>query len=130
MIVVDASVLAAAVLDLHPQARRVRDRLRGERMTAPSLVDVEVIWALRRLALAGEVDERTLLAAVRALMTVRVRRVHQVPYLPRMWALRHNLTAYDAAYVALAEATGAPLLTADRKLANAPGIACDVELIA
>ena len=63
-------------------------------------------------------------------MALPIRRLPHAPLLPRIWALRDNLTAYDAAYVALAEAIGAPLLTADRKLARAPGIDCEVELLA
>jgi predicted nucleic acid-binding protein len=63
-------------------------------------------------------------------MAIRIRRLPHGPLLPRIWTLRDNLTPYDAAYVALAEAIGATLLTADRKLARAPGIDCEVELLA
>lgn len=70
------------------------------------------------------------LKAMEHLAKLNVRRWPHEPLLPRIWALRHNLTAYDAAYVTLAESLAAPLLTCDRSLVGIPGITCDVELIA
>ena len=130
MIVVDASVLATALIDDAVDGDRVRRRLRSERLIAPSLVDIEVVSAIRRARHSGRLDERSARQALVDLMALRMRRLPHRPLLPRIWALHHNLTAYDAAYVALAEAIGATLLTADRMLARAPGIDCEVELLA
>ena len=130
MIVVDASTLATALTVDSADGDRVRHRLRSERLVAPSLVDVEVVSAIRRSRRSGRLEERSARQALVDLMALRLRRLPHRPLLPRIWALRDNLTAYDAAYVALAEAIGAPLLTADRKLARAPGIECEVELLA
>jgi predicted nucleic acid-binding protein len=129
MIVVDASVLAPALVDDGPVGRRARARLRGERLAAPMLIDLEVLATFRRIAQGDGVDERRLARAVGRLAHIRVRRMLHVPLLPRAWALRHNVTPYDAAYVALAEAMDVPLLTADARLATAPGVTCAVELV-
>ena len=129
MIVVDASVLARTLIDDGADGRRARARLRGERLTAPFVVDIEVMSAVRKIARLRALDERRLDQSLADLMASPVQRVPHAPLLPRIWALRHNLTPYDAAYVALAEALGAPLLTADRRLAGAPGIECEIELI-
>jgi predicted nucleic acid-binding protein len=67
--------------------------------------------------------------AIGRLQALRIERHTHSPLLPRIWGLRENVTPYDAAYVALAEALGVPLLTADARLANAPGIRCEVELL-
>ena len=129
MIVVDASVLAPALVDDGTTGRRARARLRSERLVAPLLIDLEVLATFRRIAQHDAIDERLLTRAVGRLAGLRMRRMPHVPLLPRAWALRHNVTAYDAAYVALAEAMDVPLLTADARLASAPGIACEVELL-
>jgi predicted nucleic acid-binding protein len=129
VIVVDASVLARVLIDDGADGRRARARLRGERLIAPFVLDIEVISAVRKIARLRTFDERRLDQSLADLMASPVRRVPHAPLLPRIWALRHNLTPYDAAYVALAEALGAPLLTADRRLAGAPGIECEIELI-
>ena len=129
MIVVDASVLAPLVIDDGDDGRRARTRLHGQRMSAPYVIDVEVISAIRQIARAGVLDERRVSQALADLMASPLRRVGHTPLLPRIWALRHNVTPYDAAYVALAEAIGAPLLTADRRLASASGVECEIELI-
>ena len=129
MIVVDASVLAPVVIDDGDDGHRARARLRGQYMSAPCLVDVEVMSAIRQIAQARAVDDRRVRQALVDLMASPLRRVPHTPLLPRVWALRHNVTPYDAAYVALAEAIGAPLLTADRRLASAHGVECEIELI-
>jgi predicted nucleic acid-binding protein len=130
LIVVDASVLAPAFIDDASDGDRVRDRLGRERLAAPAVVDLEVVSAIRRALRVGRLDSRRSRQALVDLMAIRLRRLPHGPLLPRIWGLRDNLTPYDAAYVALAEAIGAPLLTADRRLARAPGIDCQVELIA
>ena len=129
MIVVDASVVVPMLIDDGADGRRARARLRDQRLTAPFVVDIEVMSAVRRLVRVRALDERRIHQTLADLIASPVRRVPHTPLLPRIWALRHNLTPYDAAYVALAEALGAPLLTADRRLAGAPGIECEIELI-
>ncbi|HAS10556.1 MAG TPA: VapC toxin family PIN domain ribonuclease [Acidimicrobiaceae bacterium] len=129
MIVVDASIVVTALADDGPDGDRVRGRLRGERLVAPHLVDVEVVSAWRRLAAAGDLDERRVALAMEDLDSLRLDRIPHRPLMDRCWELRGNLTVYDATYVALAEAMQVPLLTADAKLAAAPGMRCTVDLI-
>jgi len=129
LIVVDASIVVTALADDGPDGDRVRGRLRGERLLAPHLIDVEVVSAWRRLAAAGDLDERRVGLAMDDLDSLRLDRVPHRPLMVRCWELRQNLTVYDATYVALAEAMQVPLLTADAKLAAAPGLRCTVDLI-
>lgn len=129
MIVVDASVLVTALADDAEDGDRVRSRLRGERLVAPHLIDVEVASAWRRLAAAGDLDERRASLAFEDLGSLRLQRVPHDRLLARCWQLRHNLTIYDAAYVALAELLSTTLLTGDSKLAASPGIRCPVEVL-
>lgn len=129
MIVVDAGVIVTALADDGEDGDRVRALLRDQRLAAPHLLDLEVVSAWRRLAAAGAVDDRRARLALEDLRTLRLERVAHRPLLPRCWELRGNLTVYDAAYVALAELLDATLLTADARLAGAPGIRCDVDLI-
>ena len=130
MIVVDASVLATALGDDGPAGDRVRDRLRGERMVAPELIDLEVASVWRRLVRAGSISVDRAMLAFRDLARVRLQRVSHRPLLPRVWSLRDTLTTYDAAYVALAEAIAAPLLTSDGRMSRASGVRCTVEVVA
>ena len=129
MIVVDASVLAPALADDGPDGDRARQRLAGETLAAPALVDLEVASVVRRAALGGRLDGRRSGQALNDLSALPLRRASHVPLLPRIWELRANLTVYDAAYVALAELLGAAMLTADARLIRAPGARCDVELV-
>ncbi len=123
MIVVDASAVVAALL----HAGAARDALREEALAAPHLLDVEVASVLRRLdlrrALPGDVPVEPLAVFGR----LGIRRYSHGPLLGRVWQLRANLSAYDATYVALAEALGCALLTADRRLAAAPGPRCPIQ---
>lgn len=128
MIVVDASIVVTALADDGPDGDRIRARLRGERLVAPHLIDVEVLSTWRRLAKAGDLDERRVALAMDDLRSLRLDRVPHGPLMDRCWQLRQNLTVHDAAYAALAEAMEVPLLTADAKLAAAPGLRCDVDL--
>lgn len=130
MIVVDASVIVTALADDGPDGSRARSRLLGEELLAPHLIDLEVLSAWRRLAVAGRLSEARALQAVDDLTQMRIRRVDHRPLLDRCWQLRENLTPYDAAYVALAEHADAVLVTADVKLANAPGTTCVFEVLA
>lgn len=129
MIVVDATVVATALLDDGDDGAVVRRRLVGERLTAPELIDLEVLSVARRLTAAGTVSAERAQQAVTDLTDLRLRRVPHRPLLARAWELRHNLTSYDAAYVALAEALGVSLLTGDQRLAAAPGLRCAVEVL-
>lgn len=129
MLVVDASVLATALADDGRDGDRARTRLRGEQLAAPELIDLEVASVLRGQMLAGSLDARRAELALIDLEAMPVRRAPHRPLLARCWQLRDNLTVYDAAYVALAEALDADLLTADRRLAKAPGPRCGIELL-
>ena len=129
MLVVDASVLAVALADDGPDGDTARARLRGETLAAPELVDLEATSALRRQRHAGLLDERRSILALTDLASLPLQRASHVPLLFRCWELRENLTIYDAAYVALAEALDCTLLTGDRKLARAVGPTCQVEVL-
>ncbi len=130
MIVVDASALIEALLGT-PAAESVERWLFDARETlhAPHLLDVEVAQVIRRYAAAGEIGQARGRAALADLADFPVRRYPHRVLLPRVWELRSNLTAYDAMYVALAEALDAPLLTRDRRLAASPGHRARVELV-
>ena len=130
MIVIDASVLATVLADDGADGRRARGHIRGERLAAPALIDLEVASVLRRGFGAQRLTFRRATQAIDDLRQFPLQRAPHTPLLPRIWQLRDNLTPYDAAYVALAEAVSAPLLTADRRLAVAAGICCDVALLA
>lgn len=127
--VVDASVLVNAVADDAVDGQRAREALRGEDITAPALVDVEVVAVLRKRWLAGEVEEHRFADSVRYLTEMAFDRYPLLPLLPRAYALRSNVTPYDAMYVALAERLDCPLLTGDRRLARSPGLGCTVRLL-
>lgn len=93
------------------------------------MLDLEVAQALRRYVKAEVLERGRRVVALEGLQALDVERYPHDLYLPRIWALRGNLTAYEAAYVALAEALDAPLLTRDGRLARAPGHRARVELI-
>ncbi len=129
MIVVDASVLSSALADDGDDGDRARERLRGEHLAAPELVDLEVSSVLRRLLLVGRLPLRRAELALSDLVALPLRRVSHRVLLARCWDLRDNLTAYDAAYVALAEQLDTTLVTADTRLAGAPGLRCEIDLV-
>jgi len=129
VIVADASVLAVALADDGPDGDQARARLRGERVILPELADLEVASVLRRQLAAGAVDARRAGLALADLAALPAQRAPHRRLLARCWELRDNLTVYDAAYVALAEAMQATLLTADRRLARAPGPRCPIEIL-
>ncbi|HEX3794054.1 MAG TPA: type II toxin-antitoxin system VapC family toxin [Acidimicrobiales bacterium] len=126
---VDASVLMLALGEDTPKGVRARVRLRGERLTAPEIIDLETLSAWRRYVLAGTMSVDRAHMAVRLLRRIPLRRAPHKYLIERSWELRHNVTPYDAAYVALAEIYGVPLLTADAALAAAPGPTCQFELL-
>lgn len=126
MIVVDASVLAPALADDDTDGDRARERLRGEQLAAPELIDLEVVSTLRRAARAKRLDERRSAQALNDLAALPLRRVPHLQLLARVWELRDNLSAYDASYVALAEALDTVLVTADARIERASGIDCEI----
>ena len=115
-----------ALTDPNDRGAEARSILAEPDLLAPYLIDLEVTQGLRRIDLLDSADLTETLHRYRSLL---IRRFEHLPLLPRIWALRHNLTAYDAAYVALAEATGAPLVTADRKLSSTPGHRAEVVVV-
>ncbi len=128
--VVDASA-ALEVLLRTPAAAKVEKRLfaKGETLHAPHLLDLEVAQVLRRYASTGQIAPDRCRAALDDLADFPLIRYPHDFLLPRIWELRANLTAYDAAYVALAEILGAVLLTGDERLATAPGHHARIELV-
>lgn len=129
MIVVDASALIEILLRT-PAAGAVEKRLfdTQETLHAPHLLDVEVTQVIRRYATSGEIDQDRGREALMDLADFPLRRYPHGFLLPRVWELRDNLTAYDAVYVALAEALDARLLTRDRRLAAAAGQHARIEV--
>lgn len=130
MIVVDASAVTELLLQTG-LGRRVEERLYGrdEDLHAPHLVDVEVVSALRRLTRAREVTPERAGEATDDLASLRIVRHGHVDLATRAWELRANLTAYDAVYVALAEALDATVVTCDGPFSTAPGHRAAIELI-
>ncbi len=128
MLVVDASILAPVVADAGADGRRYRQRLRGEAVVGPDLLRVEVTSVIRRHLQSGRLTPEEADVAIANLLELPITVYPTAPLLPRAWELRHDLSAYDGCYVALAEATHAVLLTADRRMAGAPRIGCPVEV--
>ncbi|MGD0684913.1 MAG: type II toxin-antitoxin system VapC family toxin [Streptosporangiaceae bacterium] len=130
MIVIDASVLANVVGDDGADGHRARRELRtaGD-LAAPDLVDVETVAVLRKRWLAGTVSDRRFAAAVQDLEDLDLDRYPTLRLMRRAWELRANVTAYDAAYVALAEILSCDLWTADQRLAHATGPRCRIRLL-
>jgi len=128
MIVVDASAIVAALAGL-PCDRQLTERLAGaDELRAPHLIDIELLHALRRLVAREELSRERAQDARADFADLLIVRHPHAPLADRIWALRDNLTAYDATYVALAEALEAPLVTCDARLAGAPGVWASIEL--
>ncbi len=130
MIVLDASAVLELLLGTtrgQEVAERIADPALG--LHVPHLADVEVAQALRRYVRGGEIDEASAALALEDLRSLDVERHSHEPLLARVWDLRENLTAYDAVYVALAEALDTKLLTCDRRLARAPGMRSRVDVV-
>jgi predicted nucleic acid-binding protein len=130
VIVVDASALIEVLLNT-PAAAKVSERLfdRADTLHAPHVLDLEVAQVLRRYALSGEMSVERAEQALEDLADLPLNRYPHDIFLGRIWALRRNFTAYDAAYVALAEALDAPLITRDAALAKGPGHRARVEVL-
>lgn len=120
-LVADASALVEWLV-AQPNSPTLRAAFEGADVAAPTHVDAEVLNALRGLVRRGTVREPRARLALRQLRAADIERMSIPPLLERAWALRDNLTAYDALYVALAQELACPLLTADRRLGGAPGL--------
>jgi predicted nucleic acid-binding protein len=129
LIVLDASACVDLICRNRERADHIAARLAGEPMVhVPAVFDLEVLHALRGLEAARRLSPDSLGAALIDLTDLRAVRHGHEQLRPRVWGLRHNLTAYDAAYVALAELLDAPLLTSDRALSRSSGHTARIEL--
>ena len=130
MIVLDASAAVVVLLNLGPDAARIRERMAesDDDLHAPHLFEVEVLSVLRRYFLRGGLSQERARLALNRLSTLRLSRYPHIALLSRVWELRNNVTAYDAAYIALAETLEAPLVTTDARLSRVPGIRAAVEV--
>lgn len=129
VIVVDASAVLALLLNT-AEASNIERRLVGvpESLHAPHLIDLEIMHVLRRYLSLGELTPWQAEQGLNEVTEFQITRYPHYPFLRRIWALRRNLTAYDAAYLALAESLPAPLITCDARLAAAPGHTATIEL--
>ena len=120
----------AVLLNLGVGARHIRERMEREDdgLHVPHLFEIEVINALRHHALRHGISESRRLELLEDLTTMSISRYAHTAMLPRIWELRDNVSAYDAAYIALAETLEAPLVTRDARLARAPGVRAEVEV--
>jgi predicted nucleic acid-binding protein len=129
VLVVDASVVAPVVADGGIKGDAFRARLSGETIAGPDLLRIEVMSAVRRQARTGSLTMAQANAAIEVLLDLPLSVYPTLSLLRRAWVLRSSITPYDACYVALAEALGCAFLTADVRLANAPGGRCAIEVI-
>ena len=127
-LVVDASAIVRLLIDSDRPGKAVADRIAGSRPHAPAHLPIEVTSALRQLRYAGKLAESEAVLALRGFWSLPIELWPQESISERTWELGPNLTAYDAAYVALAEKIGGALLTADARLSRAPGIKCAIEV--
>jgi len=127
-IVVDASVIVDLVL-ARERASAIAERIQGCTLHAPHVIDLEVAQGIRRNWILGFIYGARLDAAVSAALDLPINRYSHRPLIPRIMALRENVTAYDGAYVALAEELGLPLITLDAHLARSSGHTARIEFI-
>jgi predicted nucleic acid-binding protein len=128
VLVVDTSALLEALVAREPASGLV-ERLAGDGdLHAPHLIDIEMLHALRRLTIRGELTEDRAADARADFRELALVRYPHVELSDRIWELRHNLTPFDAAFVALAESLDVPLVTCDARLATAPGVAAQIEM--
>ena len=130
MSVIDASVLVNALVDAGASGDAARASLAREPLLqAPAILKAEAVSAVRSLEARGNVASARAAAAVDQIRRLFVRSYPIEPFMGRVWQLRPTLSVYDAWYVALAEELGATLATADRRLAGAPGLRCEVDIV-
>lgn len=127
-IVVDASVVVAALVDSGPTGRWAEDRLRSDRLAAPHLLPAEAANVLRRSELTGDLSPDVVAMAYADLLDLPVDLYPFEPFAGRIWELRSTITAYDAWYVAMAESLDTTLATIDGRLAAASGPRCGFEV--
>ncbi len=127
-LVVDASVVVAALIDTTELGSWAEDALRGQHLVAPALLPFEVANIVHRLSAAGQLSVDVAALAHRDLLLMPIELVGYEPLAIRAWDLRDTLTAYDASYVAVAEMLAAPLATLDLRLSKAPGTRCSFQL--
>jgi predicted nucleic acid-binding protein len=129
MIVLDASAAVDWLLQT-AAGQRIEQRIysKAESLHSPHLIDLEVAQVLRRLVLEETITARRASEAINDLGDLRITRYAHHVFLPRIWQHRNNFSAYDAAYVALAESLSVPLITRDNRLASAPGHHAKIEL--
>jgi predicted nucleic acid-binding protein len=129
VIVLDSSAVVDFLLRT-PAGERIAERVAAQAgpVHAPELLDVEVVNALARLVRRGDIEESRAVMALEQFEMLPLRRYVHEPLVPRIWDLRHNLSAYDATYVALAEILACPLVTSDGPLSRSPGHGARVEL--
>lgn len=125
-VVLDASVLVAALVDAGPAGRWAESAVGAGSLAGPELALAEASNILRRLERAGELSRLVANCAQSDLLRLDIELFPFAPFADRVWALRSTLTSYDAWYVAVAEAFGCPLITLDRKLSRAAGPTCDI----
>jgi predicted nucleic acid-binding protein len=130
VIVVDASAILEVLL-VSLAGQSIEDRIFStmETLHAPHLLDLEVAQVLRRYCASGDMTSERGHQALSDLTDFPIVRYQHDLFLSRIWELRHNVTAYDAIYIALAESLSAPLLTRDVRLASAPGHHANIELV-
>lgn len=129
LLVVDASAVVATLLEGDERGQAAAAHMRGRGLVAPDLIGYEVLNALRRRRAAGALTATAAERAVEVWRSAPIEMWSLENVIERLWALTGAMSSYDAAYVALAERLDVPLLTADRRLAHAPGITADVIVI-
>ncbi|MBD0253615.1 MAG: type II toxin-antitoxin system VapC family toxin [Rubrobacter sp.] len=130
MIVLDASAVIAVLVGQGQVAELIRQKIEipDQSLHVPHVMDLEVLHALRRQILLGTLSRERSSEALDDLKNITFVRYPHATFVDRIWSLKDNLTAYDAAYIALAEALDAPLVTMDANLARAPGSRAVVEV--
>jgi predicted nucleic acid-binding protein len=128
VLVVDTAAVLQALAARTPAPKLVERLAEDGDLHAPHLIDTEVLHALRRMCRDGAIGDERAADTRRDFADLAIVRYPHEALSDRVWELRHNLTAYDATYVALAEALEVPLVTCDRRLANAPGHRAQVDL--
>ena len=124
--VVDASALVAALAESRPEGRWAESVIATDDLAAPDFVLVEATNSLRRLEVSGELSRSQADASRRDVLRVNLQLFRFAPFADRVWELRHNITSYDATYIALAEWLGCPVVTLDLRLSRASGPRCEI----